>query len=375
MINQPVNYAYDDISQATEVEIKPQKRRKWPLIVGTIILVSMVVVAGSAVIFYKNSLNPANPQDGQPIVFEVKSGELVDQIAEGLEVKGLIKNKTAFSVYARLEAVGDKLQMGTFLLKPNMSVAQIVEALTSGKTKQMAITFYPGAALNFKNTATDTTPSHREALAKAGYETQEIDQAFSKKQNHQFLKQFPEAKSLEGLILGDTYVFGLNTPIDQVLAMTFDHYQQVFDREELVTGFKAQKLTPYQGVILASIVEREASNTDYETKRKIAQVFLKRLREDIQLGSDVTYQYASRLAGTDNDLYIDSPYNTRKYSGLPPSPISSPSVDSLKAVVHPADTNYLYFVAGDDEVTYFATTDAEHEANVRQHCKIKCSVM
>lgn len=374
-MNEPqLTQDFSTVSQPASPMTLPKKRRKWPWVLLALLL--LVAAAGGAGFWYYNdNLTAVHPGQDQPQAFVIEQGAMVSQIAAELESDGLIKNQQVFSLYARLNSLGDKFQAGTFLLRPSMSTPEIINDIITGKTKQMLVTLYPGVPLNFRNTLNAPTLSHRESLKKAGYTDQEITQAFAKKYDHPLLKHFPEAKSLEGLILGETYIFALGTPIDQVLLTTFDHYQQILDKNQILEGFKNQKLTSYQGIILASIVERESANIDFETKRKVAQVFLRRFREGMQLGSDVTYQYASRLAGVENDLYIDSPYNTRKYPGLPPGPISSPGVDALRAVANPAETNYLYFVDGDDDLTYFANTNAEHEANVRQHCKVKCLAM
>ena len=93
------------------------------------------------------------------------------------------------------------------------------------------------------------------------------------------------------------------------------------------------------------------------------------------LGSDVTYQYIADKTGVARDPNLDSPYNTRRYAGLPPGPIATPGLGSLRAVATPAVGDYLYFLSGDDNVTYYSHTLAEHEANISAHCKIKCSTL
>jgi UPF0755 protein len=137
-------------------------------------------------------------------------------------------------------------------------------------------------------------------------------------------------------------------------------------------------LTVHQVVTIASIIEREAVVP--EERPIMAQVFLRRLREGIPLGADPTVQYAvaedpASVAAygywktelTRNDLEIDSPYNTYQNRGLPPGPISNPRVDSILAVLNPADTNYLYFVAKPDGSHAFASTLEEHQNNIEMY--------
>ena len=135
----------------------------------------------------------------------------------------------------------------------------------------------------------------------------------------------------------------------------------------------------YEGVTLASVVQKEASSPEQPT---VAQVFLSRLGMGIPLGSDVTVSYAldtvdpDRVTYRDNQaaLKIDSCYNTRIYGGLPCGPISNPGLSALLAVAAPTDTSYLYFLTGDDGLMYYSYTEAEHIRNIYSHCQKLCNV-
>ena len=161
--------------------------------------------------------------------------------------------------------------------------------------------------------------------------------------------------------------------------------ETVVQKNDLVAKYKAQGLDLYQGVTLASIIESEVDCEDkptperkercYQYQRTIAQIFLKRLRENVSLGSDVTFIYAANQAHVAPTVDIDSPYNTRLHAGLPPGPISSPGELGLKALANPSDTDYLYFIAGDDGLIYFAKTDAEHQQNIKNHCQKGCGAL
>ncbi len=140
---------------------------------------------------------------------------------------------------------------------------------------------------------------------------------------------------------------------------------------DIRAAFTKRGLTVHQGVILASITEQEVSNAS--DRPVVAQVFLKRMQDGMQLGSDVTAFYGAIIAGKEPTVFYDSPYNTRIHNGLPPGPISNVSASSLQAIANPAGTNYVYFVAGDDGKTYFSNTLAEHEALTKEHCKKLCN--
>jgi UPF0755 protein len=139
---------------------------------------------------------------------------------------------------------------------------------------------------------------------------------------------------------------------------------------DLRTAFANEGLSTYQGIILASMVEQEANKT--ADRQQVAQVFLSRLKQNMTLGSDVTAFYGAILAGQAKSTKYDSPYNTLIYKGLPPTPISNVSAVSLQAAAHPASTDWLYFVAGDDGTIYFSKTYEEHQQLIDQYCHKLC---
>ena len=130
---------------------------------------------------------------------------------------------------------------------------------------------------------------------------------------------------------------------------------------------------------MASIVQREsvgcgAADTCKDQK-DIAGVFYNRMKRDMNLGSDVTYQYIADKLGVERDTQLESAYNLRIHTGLTPTPISTPGHSALEAVANPSTHNYLYFLSGDDDITYFGETDAEHEENIKNHCAEKCKII
>ncbi|MNR22340.1 putative aminodeoxychorismate lyase [compost metagenome] len=160
---------------------------------------------------------------------------------------------------------------------------------------------------------------------------------------------------------------------------TFDEFYAAIDKSNLIAGLAAQNLNLYQGITLASIIQREVAmpkgNEPSLDQKQVAQIFLKRLSIGMMLGSDVTYQYAADKEGLERDTNLDSPYNTRRYTGLPPGPISAPGLTALVAVANPAPGEYLFFLSGDDDVTYFGITEEDHQRNIEQHCAKKCLLL
>ena len=341
----------------------PKKKRVLKVILWIVgLLIAIVLAVGvGGYLWYKQSLAAVNASDTSRVRIEVESGISPAEIGQLLEEKKLIRSKEAFDLYTRLTETRSKLQAGTYSLSPSESMEAIVAHLVAGRVDQFNLTFLPGATL----------AENRKVLVGAGYSEQEVDTALAKAYDHPLLKDKPETADLEGYIYGETYTFGSNASVEEVLGAVFDHYYDIVQKDSLIDGYKDQGLSLYQGITLASIIQREASSA--QDQKQVAQVFLKRLSIGMMLGSDVTYQYAAKKQGVAPHPDLDSPYNTRKFTGLPPGPITSPGRTSLQAVAAPAVGDYLYFVSGDDDKTYFSRTLEEHEANAAAHCHVKCS--
>lgn len=338
----------------------PKKKRhtvRW-ILVGAITAIIMVV--GGLGLWYELSLRPVNAQDTSRTKVTVSEGMTPSAIGKLLADNKLIRSQYVFDVYTRMTNTRSKLQAGSYRLSPSESVQSIVNDLVAGKIDEFSLTFLPGA----------TVQEDKDALVKSGYEKASVDAAFSKTYDHPLFATRPTGADLEGYIYGETYKFSGDASVEQILTTAFDEYYRVIKENKLVDGFKQQGLTLYQGITLASIVQREVSNTD--DQRQVAQIFLSRLRMNMPLGSDVTYHYAAKKLGVEPSPSLESPYNTRIHAGLPPGPIATPGLSALKAVAHPASGDYLYFLSGDDDKTYYAKTEQEHQANIDMHCKVKC---
>ncbi len=216
-------------------------------------------------------------------------------------------------------------------------------------------------------------------LKKVGYSEEEIEEAFSSDYNFAFLKNRPEGATLEGYLFGETHEFYKTDSVKDILTKFLENTEQVISENDLVGKYNEQGLSLYEGITLASVVQKEAPGVEMPT---VAQVFLSRLALGVPLGSDVTVSYAldtvdpNREIYTDNEaaLQVDSCYNTRVYAGLPCGPIANPGISALLAVANPSDTSYLYFLTGDDGMMYYSYTEAEHNQNISSHCNDLCNV-
>ncbi|MGB4762844.1 MAG: endolytic transglycosylase MltG [Candidatus Saccharimonas sp.] len=373
--------------------LKPKKSRLSKALVWAGVVVGVLVAIGGVAFtwYFVMTLAP-NPSDDQIVRFEVKESSSLNTIASQLEQRGLVKNAFAFMLYARLHGQQNALQAGTCNLSPAETVREVLDKLTAGCHDFKSVTFYPGGTLETslyaKTKATESNSefadfSIRNSLVEAGYTDAEISEALSANYDSPLFADKPAGASYEGYVFGETYYVDIGATAKEVLQTAFDHMYEVVKNNDLEAKYKAQGLTLYQGITMASVVERElacegkptAERRDrcYGYQQTIAQVFLKRYKEGGQLGSDVTFIYASDKLGVPVQLNIDSPYNTRRYAGLPPGPIASPGELALKAVANPTNTDYYYFIAGDDGLIYFAKTLGEHEANIKNHCAVLCA--
>jgi UPF0755 protein len=349
-----------------------RKRKKWLLIVA-IILSLGIIAAATAWVLYQVQLNPVDANNKDKVEVVIADGSTPKQIAATLKDEGVVRNETAFLWYTRFDGVQNSLQAGTYRLSPSESTPEIVGHLVKGAAADtFSITFYPGATLVDERSDLEDRRDVTSVLKNAGYSNEEISTALNAQYTHPLLQDKPASADLEGYIFGETYEFASGSTVENILTKTFDEFYSHITENNLIESFNQRGLSLYQGITLASIIQRESGGDD---KAQIAQVFYTRLAMDMQLGSDVTYQYIADKTGIARDTNIDSPYNTRRYTGLPPGPIAVPGLAALKAVAAPAEGNYVYFLSGDDNVTYFATTLEGHEANIANHCQMKCQIL
>lgn len=393
------------ISRASSVEeigasvLAEQEKRKGNSMLKKFIafvLIAVVTIgigAGIAFAWYNSALaavydidcSASGKEDArcEYIDFTVKSGDTINVIADNLESVDLIRNSFVFQVYMRSQSLAEQVKIGDYEFRRNMSVKEIGEQLVAGAKNPnvFSFTILPGATVS---------DIKKDLLKTELYTESEINAAFAKDYRgtsteiDKLLQNWPisntyGAEPLEGYLFGDTYEFYKTDSVEEIITTAMKALWDVVEGNNLVSKFAAHHLDLYQGITLASIVQKESGTTGQAT---VAQIFYSRLSQNIMLGSDVTTQYAVNLVDPDRKVYtdnslaleIDSPYNTRKYQGLPPGPICNPGVSALLAVANPADTSYLYFLTGDDGVMYYSYTEEEHNRNIVEHCQELCNV-
>ena len=334
-------------------------RRLW--LVGVIVLL-LIVGAAIAVrhVYYQNLKGVSTSQQSK--IVTIASGSSVKLIGRQLADQGVIRKAWAFEWYVHSKELGNKLQAGTYAFAPSESLPQVVTTLTKGDVTTRLVTILPGRRID----------QIRADLINDGFSVSAVDTALKPDQYRDIpvMSYVPTgATTLEGVLYPDSYQ---RTESTDPSAIIRESLKAMGNHIPATTqaAFANQGLSVYQGLTLASIIEKEVSKP--ADREQVAQVFLARLKQNMTLGSDVTALYGSVIAGKSPSLSYDSPYNTLKHPGLPPGPISSVSQGSLRAVAAPAGTDWLYFVAGDDGTTHFSHTLAEHQADTKQYCHQLC---
>ena len=323
---------------------------------------------------------------------EISAGESVKQIANNLKQAGLIRNPLAFELYARINNLHAKLKAGKYSFRKTMSARAIAKQLVNGVVSSdvFNLTILPGTSLLGDKGKSQTGIIHQ--FRTLGYSEEEINQALTKHYDNPILKglyadenklsslDIPAKLSLEGYLYGETYQFYNHEKLENVITTILNQFNDVVVSNQLEEKFKARGLSLRQGIILASIIQKEANTEDMPG---VSMVFQNRLKRGIALGSDVTATYAADITGIDRTnatnvdiLAVNSLYNTRKFPGLPPGPIAVPSKAALLAVAEPdsSKASMLYFLTGDDGLMYYSSTDAEHNQKIRDHCQKLCKV-
>lgn len=337
-----------------------KKPRKWLWFAVPLVIVALLVAAVIGAWGWYTDALKAKSQDETPVSLEVQSGASIEQVAQELEQKGVIKSSLAFSIYMKL---GEKnvIKTGNYLFAPNQPVEEIVNWLNEGRVSTRRVTILPGQTLK----------QIRETLVNDGFTQEAVDEALAKTYNHPVLADKPANATLEGYIYPETYFVTLSSAPDELIARSLDEFERVINENGLKEKLAARGFDLYEGITLASIIAKEVTNP--EDQKQVSQVFQTRLERGIMLGSDVTYHYAADMLGIERAVNIDSPYNTRIHTGLPPGPIGNFNLPALLAVAAPAPGDYLFFVAGDDGTTHYSRTIQEHEENIRKYCQKLCS--
>jgi UPF0755 protein len=345
----------DDVDVGPEPDPDRSHRRHVWAIALLLLGVPLAVFAAVAIWFFWQ-LDPPG-KNGEAVQVRVETGWSVSRIGDELVDRDVIDSSVVFNVYTRLKDQRE-FQAGTYDLHRNMGVRAAVSALKAGpKLDYAKLAVPPGLWAQEVGARVGEQLPGRSAEAFLA-----AVRSGSKRSKYQ-----PEGQtSLEGMLWPDTYrVADSDDEIDVLGTMVseFEKHADALGLESATT----QGRTPYEILTVASLIEAEAK-VDSD-RPLIASVIYNRLRQNMKLQIDATVLYATadptKQTISRADLDIDSPFNTYKYNGLPPTPICNPGEASIQAALAPAETSYLFYVIGDKDGHHkFATTPEEHQLNV-----------
>ena len=308
-----------------------------------LLLLILLIGVAATVFLYDYAINQPL-KISEDTLFLVNKGDSLNKIAQSLQDKKLVNDKYIFILFSKINRIYPQIKAGEYLFNGEFSIKQTAEKLSSGKVYLRKVTFPEGL------TSTE--------IAKILH-----------KEN--FLSKDEFAAPAEGSILPETYTYMRGDSPKKIIKQAQKAMQNVLEQAWQERDQNLPLQSKEELLILASIVEKE---TGIGMERaQVASVFVNRLRLGMLLQTDPTVIYALTNGKEDlnrpltrKDLSIDSPYNTYKYAGLPPTPICNPGKDAIYAAAHPSETPYLYFVASGNGGHNFAATLSEHNENVRK---------
>ncbi|MGE5595545.1 MAG: endolytic transglycosylase MltG [Hyphomicrobiales bacterium] len=319
----------------------------------------------------------AAPSTGQTVAYTVAEGATASSVGADLERLGVIDSSRQFELLVRLMGVQDQLSAGNYTLPRGAATLTVIDMITVKESGPVVrVTFPEGIRIE----------EMAEIAERAGIGTKQefLDAVANFPLPPELAEVIPPADQLgtyqlQGYLFPDTYILPRNAKPERLVALMVDTFLQRFS-SGLRAAAEAQGLNMHQAVTLASIVEREAVIPS--ERPLIAGVFMNRIRAGDRLGADPTTQFAVALDPnsvaeygwwkrelTQADVDLQSPYNTRQVTGLPPGPIANPGLASLEAVAHPEVTKMYYFVANakkGDGAHVFAETFEQHQANIAE---------
>lgn len=312
----------------------------------------LVLIVTFAFLLEKEMQRPLPIEQSQ--LFTVEHGSSVGSLAEGLVKKKWIDNRFWLRAYARLYPNKVKIKAGTYQIFPNVNLYGLLELVASGKEYQFTLTFVEGSNFNQWLSLLQSQPQLSHRLH--GLTPAQIAKKIGIKQTNP-----------EGWFFPETYAFTQGTDDFDLLTRAYNTMQTTLTQlwETRAQGLPYE--TPYQALIMASIIEKETSYVPEQPL--IASVFINRLAKKMRLQTDPTviYGLGERYEGdiTRAHLREKTIYNTYRIKGLPPTPIAMPGLSAIKAALNPALSEYYYFVSGGNGKHVFSKTLAQHNAAVK----------
>ncbi len=351
------------------------------LLVGAIIFAVTYYAWNTATDIFQPVTSAGN---GKSIPIEISQGESTNQIATDLQNKGLIRNATAFRVWARIKGLDTHLEAGIYKkLNTSMTISDIIDQLLNAQPDAVRILILEGWRL--EQLARQFSGAGLVKFKSNDFleYTKHIDK-FPDAAKFPILKNVPQGSSMEGLLFPSSYEVPVDATATNVIDLMLQTMTNTVKQYHLDTSAQQHNLSLYQMLTLASIVEREAGRQNDVTERSgIASVYWNRVYKpnDETVGllqADPTVQYArdtaspptkywTPLADSGGKIVPNSPWNTYVVKGFPPTPICSPGLASLQAAAAPSNTQYYFFLTKKDGHAVFAKTNAEFQQDEQKY--------
>lgn len=330
-----------------------KKRKAWKILLAVLLLPPILFISGLYAYY-----NLPYDDRSRDVIVDITKGETLGEISRQLAEKRLVRFPQCFVFLARLLDRDRFVRTGRYRLLSSMSPREILESLCRGVVLLRRVTVPEG--MTVKRVA--------DILQKNGLADRE--EVFEAERDREFLKQLGiEGDSLEGFLFPDTYHFAVGLPCRDILRTMVTQFWSLYD-----PGMRARQeslgLKTSEVVTMASIIEKETSRR--EEKPLIASVLHNRLRKTMPLQCDPTVIYGiENFDGNLRRVHLETPnpYNTYLNRGLPPGPICNPGLDSIKAVLDPEETPYLYFVSKNNGTHHFSARIEDHNRAVQKYQK------
>jgi len=306
----------------------------------TIIIILFFLLIAGIFSYLKITSKPVS-SDTSNVMFVIKSGDSITAISQNLKSKSIIRSQYSFLFYSYYMGLNKKIQAGTFRLNPALSVQEVVTKLSKGGVSDYWLKIIEGTRVEEN---ADSFP---------------VGTVFTGK---------------EGYLFPDSYLIPTYYTADQIFEVIQKNFDEKFAKAK--DGATNTKMTDKEVLVLASIIEHEARTL--KVKQGVSGVLINRLDIGMPLQSDVTVQYARDSKNKPAKYWVDldaadisivSPFNTYKNTSLPPSPICNPGYDSIYAAFHPTNSNYIFYLTGNDNQMHYATTLEDHNTNINKYLK------
>ncbi len=355
---------YDELDDEDYVDLRRESSRgRRVLTVVLVILLVLAVAAAGTFVWIQRQLDPPGAA-GEPQEIVVPEGSTSDDIGKLLASEGIITSDFVWGWYLRING-GGPFQAGSYELAANSAMTDVIDILEDGPApiEERSFTIPEGLLVP------EILDRLADPEAGLGFDRATLQQLLDSGQIR-WSGQPADQPSNEGILFPETYRVDAEADEQAVLELLVGQLDAVMTELNVASAQERFNLTPYEVLVVASLIEEE-TKVDGE-RPMVARVIYNRLREGIPLGIDATSRYEAIISGRDRsqvDFESDSPYNTRRIAGIPPTPIAAPGRASIEAALSPADGPWIYYVLEDAEGNHFFTESDSEFLAAKERCR------